>query len=245
MKIDLGTEIQLPDCNMNRNAKRYLNMNMNTFQQSSQPEALFVNSRADKPPISASPAQAPEVKENQEKVRKTEKVPLVEKKLSPNAIYEEIHFQMNKIKDGERHARAKVYLSLKTDLDMTFSVTLSGSVTSAVYETISMATSKKENSIIELIKRLKECHGNDLMVGRLKYKPRNGYKTDMHKNIIPHVLIAVYPNELGFGATLYMLGQEYVFEMINTVEGKQKEFYTVVGTYRKIPNVMNDEDAFE
>jgi hypothetical protein len=244
MKIDLGTEIQLPSNNMNLNAKRYLNKNMNTFQQSSQPEALFVNDRADKPPRSASPAQAPEVY-IQEKVRKTEKVPLVEKKLSPNAIYEEIHFQMNKIKDGERHARAKVYLSLKTDLDMTFSVTLSGSVTSAVYETISMANTKKEHSIIELIKRLKECHGNDLMVGRLKYKPRNGYKTDMHKNIIPHVLIAVYPTEMGSGATLYMLGQEYVFEMTNTIAGKQKEYYDVVGTYRKIPNVMNDEDAFE
>jgi len=244
--IDLGTEIQLPFNNMNLNAKRYLNMNMNTFQQSMEPLALIANVVADKPPpLAAQGASHPDVRKKEKREEDRETKAFVEKKLSLNAIYEEIHFQMNKVREGDRHTRSKVYLSLKTDLDMTFSVTLSGSVTTATYETLSMANTKKEKSIVDLINKLKEEHGNNLMVGRLKYKPRNGYKTDMHKNIIPHVLIAVFPNEHGCGATLYMLGEKYEFEMSNKVEGKQKEFYQVIGTYRKIPNVMNDEDAFE
>jgi hypothetical protein len=239
MQSQLGTEIFFPSDNMNRNAKRYLNKNLNTFQQSIEPEVLNANVRSASPISFASQgASHPRVKEDRKETG------LPEKKLSRNAMYEEIHFQMNKVKHGDRHTRAKIYLSLKTDLDVTFSVTLSGTVTNAIYETLAMAKEKNEYSMIDLINKLKDKHGPDLMLGRLKYKPRNGYKTDMHKSIIPHVLMAVYATDEGWGATLHMLGETYEFEMTNNIEGKQKQFYDVVGVYRKLSNVMDEDDAF-
>jgi hypothetical protein len=248
---NMTAEIHFPSDNMNRNAKRYLNKNMNTFQQSIEPEVLYANvGRAAPPSLASQGASHPGVKENRKKsgetgqTGQTEKPLLPEKKLSRNAIYEEIHFQMNKVKDGDRYTRAKIYLSLKTDLDVTFSVTLSGSVTTAIHETLAMAREKKEQSIVDLINKLKEQHGSGLLLGRLKYKPRNGYKTDFHKNIIPYVLIAVYATHDGWGSTLYMLNEQYDFEMTNNIDGKQKQFYDVIGVYRKTLNIMDESDAF-
>lgn len=247
MRYDLGTEVTLSSVgNMNMNINMKRKRNMNTFQQAnacSQPLALNENVCLASPDGLASPGASHLSVRGLKGMGLRENI-IEEKKLSRNSIYEEIHFQMNKIRVGTRYSRAKVYISLKTFEDMTFSVTLSGSVTTAVYETISMANLKKEYNIVTLIETLKEKHKNGLMVGRLKYKPRNGYKTELHRNIIPHVLIAVYPEHEHFGSTLYILGTEYCFE-INEVQGLQKNFYDVVGIYRNKPDVMDENLAFD
>jgi hypothetical protein len=227
--------------NLNRYLNRYLNMNLNTFQQSIKPEVSNENVEVAEPPISASPAQAPLVKEDRKKTR----IPKTEKKLSPNYLYEEIHVQINKIRDGDRHTRMNCYISLKSDTDMQFSTFLSGKVTSALYETISQATKYSEYSILDTIKKYKKIYGNNLMLGRMRYKPVNGYKTDMHRTNIPHVLLAIYPVGDTFHATLKLLDEEIHFELTNEVEGKQKEYYNLVGTFRRELKTMNIEDAFE
>ena len=227
--------------NLNRYLNRYLNKNMNTFQQSINPTGSNENVGSASPPIFASPAQAPLVKED----RKKTKEPRTEKKLSPNYLYEEIHLQINKIRDGDRHTRMNCYISLKTDSDIQFSTFLSGKVTSATYETIKQATNGKEYSMLDTIKKYKELYGNDLMLGRMKYKPINGYKTELHKTLIPNVLLAIYPVDNIFHATLKLLDEEIHFVLTNELEGKQKEFYDLIGTYRREQKTMSVEDAFE
>lgn len=228
--------------NLNRYLNRYLNKNLNTFQQSIEPEVLYENVEVAEPPVLASQgASHPGVKED----RKKTKEPRPEKKLSPNYLYEEIHLQINKIRDGDRHTRMNCYISLKTDSDIQFSTFLSGTVTTAIYETIKQATIKSEYSILDTIKKYKELYGNDLLLGRLRYKPINGYKTDLHKSNIPHVLLAVYPVDNVFHATLKLLDEEIHFVMTKEVAGNQKNFYDFVGIFRREIKTMNDEDAFE
>ena len=88
-------------------------------------------------------------------------------------------------------------------------------------------------------------YGNDLMLGRMKYKPINGYKTELHKTLIPNVLLAIYPVDNIFHATLKLLDEEIHFVLTNELEGKQKEFYDLIGTYRREQKTMSVEDAFE
>ena len=236
------TQPQPIENNLNRYLNRYLNKNMNTFQQSINPEGSNENIGRASPPVLASQgASHPGMKED----RKKSKEPRTEKKLSPNYLYEEIHLQINKIRDGDRFTRMNCYLSLKSDSDIQFSTFLSGTVTSAIYETIKQATKYSEYSILETIKKYKEIYGNDLMLGRMRYKPLNGYKTKMHKTNIPNVLLAIYPVEDTFHATLKLMDEEIHFELSNTVEGKQKEFYNLVGTFRREIKTMSEEDAFE
>lgn len=236
------TQPQPLENNLNRYLNRYLNMNLNTFQQSINPEGSNENVEVAEPPVLASQgASHPGVKED----RKKTKQPRTEKKLSPNYLYEEIHLQINKIRDGDRHTRMNCYISLKSDTDMQFSTFLSGKVTSALYETISQAKKNNEYSILDTIKKYKKIYGNNLMLGRMRYKPINGYKTDMHRTNIPHVLLAIYPVEDIFHATLKLLDEEIHFELTNVVEGKQKEYYNLVGTFRRELRTMNEEDAFE
>jgi hypothetical protein len=239
--MQINEQTQPLENNLNRYLNRYLNKNLNTFQQSINPEGSYENSRSASPPVSASPAQAPLVKED----RKKTKIPKTEKKLSPKYLYEEIHLQINKIRDGDRHTRMNCYISLKSDTDMQFSTFLSGTVTSAIYETIKQATKYSEYSILDTIKKYKEIYGNDLLVGRMRYKPTNGYKTDMHKTNIPNVLLAIYTIGDTFHATLKLLDEEIHFELTNEIEGKQKEYYNLVGLFRREIKTMNEEDAFE
>lgn len=236
------TQPQPLENNLNRYLNRYLNKNLNTFQQSIKPEVSNENVEVAEPPVLASQgASHPGLKED----RKKSKEPRPEKKLSPNYLYEEIHLQINKIRDGDRHTRMNCYISLKSDTDMQFSTFLSGTVTSAIYETIKQATKYSEYSILDTIKKYKEIYGNDLLVGRMRYKPANGYKTDMHKKNIPNVLLAIYPVGDSFNATLKLLDEEIHFELTNIVEGKQKQFYNLIGTFRREIKTMNIEDAFE
>ena len=83
------------------------------------------------------------------------------------------------------------------------------------------------------------------MLGRMRYKPLNGYKTDMHKKNIPNVLLAIYPVGDTFHATLKLLDEEIYFQLSNELEGKQKEYYNLLGTYRRETKTMSIEDAFE
>jgi len=236
-------EIHFPNKNnKNRYLNRYLNKNMNTFQQSINPEGSNENVEGAEPLVLASQgASHPEMKED----RKKAKQPRTEKKLSPNYLYEEIHIQINKIRDGERHTRMNCYISLKTDSDIQFSTFLTGSATSATYETISQATKYKEYTMLDTIKEYKKLHGSNLLLARMKYKPLNGYKTELHKNLIPNVLLAIYPVGDTFHATLKLLDEEIHFILTNEVEGKQSEFYDLIGTYRRELKTMSIEDAFE
>lgn len=228
--------------NMNRNLNWYLNRNLNTFQQSINPTGSNENVETATPfPIASQVPSGP----SEEVTRNTKETRKQEKKLSPNYLYEEIHLQINKIREGDRHTRMNVYVSLKTDTDMRFSTFLSGSVTSAIFETIKQATKNSEYTILDKIKSYKEQYGNDLMLGRLKYKPINGYKTDMHKTNIPHVLLAIYPVNDTFHATLKLLDEEIHFELTNAINEKQKEFYNLVGFFKRESKTMTDEDAFE
>jgi len=228
--------------NLNRYLNRYLNKNLNTFQQSINPTGSIENVEGALPPVLASQgASHPGLKED----RKKSKEPRIEKKLSPNYLYEEIHLQINKIRDGDRHTRMNCYISLKSDTDMQFSTFLSGTVTSALYETVNQATKYSEYSILDTIKKYKQIYGNDLMLGRMRYKPTNGYKTDMHKKNIPNVLLAIYPVGDTFHATLKLLDEEIHFELTNNVEGKQKEYYNLIATFRREIKTMNEQDAFE
>jgi hypothetical protein len=211
---------------------------MNTFQQSINPTGSIENVEGAVPLVIATQgASHPGLKKD----RKETKQPKAEKKLSPNYLYEEIHIQINKIRDGDRHTRMNFYISLKTDNDIQFSTFLSGTATSATYETISQATKNKEYSMLEKIKEYKELHGNNLLLGRMKYKPINGYKTELHKTLIPHVLLAIYPVGDIFHATLKLLDEEIHFELTKEVEGKQKEFYdfgkSVIEKHGYNPNV--------
>ena len=233
---------QVLENNLNRYSNRYLNKNLNTSQQSIKPEVSNENVGRASPPLFASQgASHPGVKED----RKKTKEPKTERKLSPNYLYEEIHLQINKIRDGDRYTRMNCYISLKTDTDMQFSTFLSGNVTSAIYETVRQATKGSEYTILDTIKKYKEIYGNDLLLGRMRYKPANGYKTDMHKTNIPNVLLAIYPVGDTFHATLKLLDEEIHFELTNEVEGKQKEYYNLVGLFRREIKTMNEEDAFE
>ena len=244
MRNDItAQEIHFPDKNnKNRYLKRYLNKNMNTFQQSINPTGSNENVEGAEPLVIASQgASHPGVKED----RKKTKEPRAEKKLSPNYLYEEIHIQINKIRDGERHTRMNCYISLKTDNDIQFSTFLTGSATSATYETISQATKYKEYTMLDTIKEYKELHGGNLLLARMKYKPLNGYKTELHKNLIPNVLLAIYPVGDVFHATLKLLDEEIHFILTNELEGKQSEFYDLIGTYRREQKTMSIEDAFE
>lgn len=237
----INDQTQPSENNLNRYLNRYLNKNLNTFQQSINPEGCIENVEVAEPPVLASQVAALRDESKPEDTGK----PKTEKKLSPNYLYEEIHLQINKIRDGERHSRMNCYLSLKSDTDMQFSTFLSGSVTSATYETLKQATKNSEYSIIETIKKYKSLYGDDLMLGRLRYKPTNGFKTDMHKSNIPHVLLAIYPVENTFHATLKLLDEEIHFELTNELEGKQKQYYNLIGIYRRQLKTMHEEDAFE
>jgi hypothetical protein len=239
--MQINEQTQPLENNLNRYLNRYLNKNLNTFQQSINPEGSIENVEVAEPPVLASQVASL----RSERRPKETGEPKTEKKLSPNYLYEEIHLQINKIRDGERHTRMNCYVSLKTDTDMQFTTFLSGSVTSAIYETLKQATKNSEYSIIDTIKKYKNLYGDDLMLGRMRYKPTNGFKTDMHKTNIPHVLLAIYTVDNAFHATLKLLDEEIHFELTNQIEGKQKECYNLIGVFRRELKTMNEEDAFE
>jgi len=192
---DLGTDINLNDdvviySNTNSNSKRNgirtridYNIDVDNLDASSTP--LFP----------AAPAQAPLVREDQGIPEDRENVyqeQIGYKRLSTNDKYVEIGVQIGNVRTEGRYMRAKVYISLKTDMDRKYSVFLAGAATNCLTE---LKRGAKDNqSVLSTIETLWEEHPKS-MIARLHYKPVRCLTTYFHRKLLKHAMISIYTNQ--------------------------------------------------
>ena len=178
---NLGTEVVEKNLNSNYNSNLNVNenMNMNTFRQIENdcaPEAHLV---PEKPLV----AERPEnnvlafggVMAAQPKTQPSKKG---FKRLNTQAIYNEINVQVSNIRDMGRYMRCRIHVSLKEDIDRSYSVFLSGAATSSKYELI--AGAKDNEQVLSVINNFMTRQPG-CMIARFHYKPVKGFITDFHK----------------------------------------------------------------
>ena len=247
--VDLGTEYIFSDSaemysNSNKNKKE--NKKENTFQQSN------ANVRGQAPTSFASPAQAPLVKKDQGIPEVREKdVGSTEKKYGrrlnhQNDLITEMHLQIGHVKQGDRHARVKAYISIKTDSDARYMIFMRSALTTALDETFRSIKKDCCKVLESEADNLYNDHKDEaLFLGRVKYKPTKGSKIqDYHRKNLPLSLLSLWIQDGVFHASFYLLDQHYEFVLDEPITSKQQQFYCAQGTWHLEESAMSIDDAF-
>lgn len=215
--------------------KKKLNKEMkkNTFQQSS------VNVEGASPlPLSPTGASHPGVKEDQEIPEVREK--RFGRELTLNDLVVDITCCLAKIRIGNRYSRLIAYFSLKTEHDIRYMIFLRSNLTTA-HDEILRSIDKSNNKPLRTIAEdyIKD-YGNDLMIGRVKYKPTNKYVTEQHRKNHKHGLFALWATVEGFSGQLYLNGEYYDFDFNDDLSPAQ-----VKAQYTHTANWQLDEGEIE
>jgi len=247
---DLGTAINLnkdpaemySNSILNRNKKK--NKKENTFQQSS------VNVRGQAPIISASPAQAPLLKEDQE-IPEDRGSPITEPKYGRKLNWQndnivDIRLQIGNFKQGNRYHRASAYLSIKTEDDKRYMIFMRSQITTAFDETFRGIKKDGDDILYSVAEELYVDHRNDnLFMGRVMYKITKGQKIQKHhRERLPQTLIAIWEEDNRFFARFNLVGTDYHFELTDDLSPGQKQFYALEGVWTSEGNTMSMEEAF-
>ena len=242
---NLGTEVVEKNLNSNYNSNLNVNenMNMNTFRQIENdcaPEAHLV---PEKPLVTERPENNVlafgGVMAAQPKTQPSKKG---FKRLNTQAIYNEINVQVSNIRDMGRYMRCRIHVSLKEDIDRSYSVFLSGAATSSKYELI--AGAKDNEQVLSVINNFMTRQPG-CMIARFHYKPVKGFITDFHKKNLKSAIMMIYEENDVLVSELYLLGEYINIPLDKQLTKKQQQFYSLAGLYKAIPEQMTDEEEFE
>lgn len=203
--IDLGTLISAEMYSVSNKMKLNKEMKKNTFQQSTQPE-VDISGNVEM----ASPSPLPSAAPSEPGVR--EKRSYYGRELGRNDLVVEINCHLAKPRVGPRHQRMNSYFSIKTEHDIRYMIFLRSSLTTAhdeVLRSIDKANNKPLRTIAE---DYITQHPNDLLLGRIRYKPTNKYVTKQHRTNLKYGLFALWLEDNTFYGQLYLNGEYYDFE---------------------------------
>lgn len=243
--IDLGTEITFHDSaemysNSNENKKKKENLNKNTFQQSN------ANVRGQAPALIPSPsASSVEEIPGNHVVGSTE--PKYGRRLNHQTdLITEMHLQIGHVKHGDRYARVKAYISIKTESDSRYMIFMRSAMTTALDETF--RSIKKDGCKVlesEAGNLYSDHKDDDLFLGRVKYKPTKGSKIkEYHRKNLPLSLMSLWVEDNVFHASFYLLDRYYEFVLNEPITEKQKQFYCAQGTWYLDEPTLSIEEAF-
>jgi len=241
--LELGTIINFDDSaemysNSVMNKKKKKNKKENTFQQSS------ANVSALAPTSFSSPAE-PGVEKTKD-TGKPEKTGRYGRRLNYQTDkIVEICMQVGNVRIGDRYKRASAYLSIRTETDVRYMIFMRSSLTTAIDETI--RSIRKDNDKVlmcSLEDAVSEHHTDDLWLGRVKYKPINGFVKDEHRKNLPLSLLSMWIEDNQYHAKFYFLGEEYEFVLDEELSPGQKQFYELQGTWTLDEGTMSLQEAF-
>ncbi len=241
--ISLGTEINnSAEMYSYSNSKEKKNKKKNTFQQSTDPMGpTNENVRGQAPSFPPSPS-APSLKEDQADQEKKygRRLNWQQDKIT------EIRLQIGNVKIGSRYKRASAYISIKTETDMRYMIFMRGSLTTAIDETF-RGIKRDNDRVLETIATdmVNELPKENLFLGRVKYKITKGQKIQKHhRKNLPVTLLAMYILDGEFKAKLYLLDEEYEFDLTDDLSDNQKKYYEYEGLWELDPGTMSINDAF-
>lgn len=231
----LGTSIDI-----NNSAEMYsntysnstdMNKKKNTFQQStSSPTTDCVNVQEATPLGSASQGAAhPGVKKDQREVRETARY--YGREAKPSDFFVDIQVSLGTPKEGTRTTRCPIYFSLKTDTDKKYNIFLRSKLTTSIDETMRSITKANNLPLRDILNDVVNLGGENLMVGRIQYKPTNGFITDQHRKNHKNGLVAVFMHDGIHTCYLYFNGEEYMFELTDDMTLEQSKVYSKVGNW--------------
>lgn len=239
---DLGTSINLYDdsaemySNSIMNKKEKKNKKENTFQQSS------ANVSAQAPTSFPTPAE--------QSVRDTKKTGKSESRYGRRLNYQtdkivEICMQVGNVRTGKRYNRASAYLSIRTETDVRYMIFMRSSLTTATDETLRSIKKDNDKALLTNYEDAYSEHYNDnLWLGRVKYKPINGFVKEEHRKNLPLSLLSMWTQDGCYHAKFYFLGDEYEFILDEDLSTGQQKFYELQGTWRLDEGSMSLQEAF-
>jgi hypothetical protein len=234
----------------NSNSKKKKNMNKNTFQQSS------VNVRGQAPSFSASPAQAPLMREDL-KIPKALGIPedqtvgISENKYGRRLNWQndkivEMRLQIGNVRVGDRYKRATAYISIKTETDTRYMIFMKASLTTAIDETL-RSIRKDNDKVLQTVAMDigSEHHNQELFLGRVKYKVTKGQKIQKHhRSNLPLALVGLWLDEGRYYARFHLLGDDYDFRLTDDLSANQKKFYACEGLWQYDDGPLSMNEAF-
>jgi hypothetical protein len=204
----------------------------NTFQQSS------VNVGEASPlQLSSTGASHPGVKEDQgiPEDRKS-----YGREITLNDLVVDITCCLAKIRVGNRYSRLIAYFSLKTEHDIRYMIFLRSNLTTAHDEILRSIDKSNNKPLRTIAEDYINTYGDDLMIGRIKYKPTNKYVTQQHRKNHKHGLFALWATLEGFTGQLYLNGEYYDFYFTDDLSPLQ-----VSAQYTHTANWQLDEGEIE
>jgi len=228
-KIDLGTEISAEMYSVSNKMKLKKKLKKNTFQQST-PSATtdYVNVDRAAPDLLASQAPSgPGVRENQE-VRENR----FGRQITKNDLIVDMTCCLAKIRTGNRYHRVNAYFSIKTDTDLRYMIFLRSSLTTAHDEIFRSIDKAKNLPLRSVAETFIDEHPENLLLGRVRYKPTNKYITEQHRANLKYGLMAIWIENNEFKGELFLNGEYYHFDFHDDLSPEQvKAQYSLMGQY--------------
>lgn len=157
-------------------------------------------------------------------------------RLNPNAKYDRICIQMTNLRIGKRFNRANIYVSMKESTENKFNVFLTGALTNSKHELYRGC--KNSQAVKSVIDALFGTYP-DMMIGRLRYKPINGFITDFHRKNTKSAIIGVYKNHLDEYIAVLVLYYEFIeIPLTHPLSEKQQGWCVYQG-------ILDDYEEFD
>lgn len=202
---------------------RKKNKNKNTVQQSSQPSVLSVTveTPSASPSLPSAAASQPGVKERDR---------IYGREAKKDDYFVDIRAQLSHPKVG-KVTRATMYFSMKTDTDQKYNIFLRSKLTTATNETMRSILGHRNYLLRDKLNEIINSGYDNLMTGRIQYKPTNGYIGKQHRVAHKYGLCATFTLDSEMYCVLYFNDEVYHFEMNDTITSNQSQFYSKEGLY--------------
>lgn len=162
--------------------------------------------------------------------KKEKKVGNVAKDLDPNEHYVQIEVQTGKLRTG-RHKRMDVYISLMTENDSLYTITLTSDITNAFSEV--RRSVQKKQYWTDRVEELISSNLRNLMIGRARYKNTRNRPLWQTKRNLGNILVA-YTDENDMPAIILYLydNDPILIPLDKELSEKQKQWYSMSGLYK-------------
>jgi len=219
--------------NKNNNGSGYCYSYYYTLQQSTTPKESDNVSVAPAAHFPSGPT-APPLKEEKKKEKEKAKKNWI-RKVSTEDHYINISVSVNNIRRGTRTDRCVSYISLQDENEKKYNVFLRSSLTTSIDETRRSLTKTDNRVLLAVYQKIVDNRPDDakLMMGRLRYNPRQYKIEDEHKTNLKSGLLGIYDYGSHMTAVLFLLGEWYAIELGDDMTITQKKVYDFLGVYSK------------
>lgn len=227
--IDIGTLVDAEMYSVSNKMKLNKEMKKKTFQQSTQSETSnSVNVDAAAPhPIASQAPSAPVVREKQE-----QREIRYGRQITKNDLIVDMTCNLAKIRTGTRYQRLNAYFSIKTEHDTRYMIFLRSSLTTAHDEILRSIDKSNNKSLRTIAEDFIHEHPDNLLLGRVRYKPTNKFVTEQHRKNHKHALFALWVTDNFFNGMLYLNNEYYPFEFTDDLTPDQiKAQYSLIAQY--------------